>query len=79
MNRYYVKVCYPDIKQPQCPELTAVFMVYAETQQKAAERAWHWGVVVMRDMMRHNGINPYEIDIVAPELVKVIRVDIWKE
>ena len=77
MYKYYVKVSYPDLHIISNPEAQAVFTVYANSSEKAAARGYHWGVAIVKDIMRHIQVNPYEIDLVAPELVKVVSVRLW--
>lgn len=79
MQKFYVKITFPDITMPGCPDLQTVFSVYDDNHQKAAERAWHWGVAVMRDMMHHNKLSPHIIEQVAPELVRIVSVRLWRE
>lgn len=78
MYKYYVKISFPDLNVPTVPETTVIFAIYARNSEKATERGYHWGVAIVKDIMRHNGINPYEIDLVAPELVKVVKVGLWE-
>lgn len=77
MYKYYVKISFPDMNVPTAPETTVVFAIYARNDVKAAERGYHWGVAIVKDILRHNKVNPYEIDLVAPELVKIIKCKLW--
>lgn len=61
MKKFFIKIAFPDITLPQIPEVITSFPVIAETAQQAANKAHRWGIAMVRDMMRHNGINPYEI------------------
>lgn len=79
IHKYYAKISYPDITSPQYPEIIAIFALYEETQRAAIHKAKEWGVAIVRQMMRKNSISPYEADLAAPELVKVLKVDLWKE
>lgn len=78
MFKYYVKISYPDINIPSAPETTAVFAIYARNSEKAIERAYHWGLAIVKDILKHNKVNPYEIDLVAPTLVCVVRCSLWE-
>ena len=78
MYKFYVKVTYPDMNIPTCPEVTTVFTIYAKNSEKAVERAFHWGVAIVKDILIHNQINPYTIDLVAPELVRVVKCRLWE-
>ena len=61
MYKYYVKISFPDFNIPSAPETTTVFSIYAPNSEKAVERAYHWGLAIMADIMKHNKISPYEI------------------
>ena len=79
MYKYYVKISFPDLNIPTTPETTAVFSIYARNSEKAVERACYWGVAIVKDIMKHNKINPFEIDLAAPALVKVVSCKLWRE
>ena len=74
MRKYFVRITYPDITVSGCPDIQTTFQMWSETGYRAAEKAKQWGIVIIGDMMRYNGISPYIIDYTAASLVKVLSV-----
>lgn len=74
LKKYFVRVSYPDITVSGCPDIQTSFQLYDYSGKAAAERARQFAMAIVKDMLKHNKINPYIIDLVAADMVVILSV-----
>lgn len=79
MRKYAVRIIYPDLYAPGCPNVSASFIIQARTPEEAEQKAFYYALAAVKDMLKRIGENPYMIDTVAFDLIKVKHTIEWKE
>lgn len=79
MIKYAVRLIYPDLYAAGCPNVSVSYHILANTPAEAEQKAFYYALAAVKDMLKRVGENPYMIDIVAYDLIKVKFVREWEE
>lgn len=78
MRKYGVMLSYPDLYSRGCPNVSASYVLYADTPAAAVQKAFYYALAAVKDMLKRTGTNPYVIDLTAMELITVKSVKEWE-
>lgn len=79
MRKYAVRLIYPDLYAPGCPNVSASYLILANSPDEAQQKAFYYAIAAVKDMLKRIGENPYMIDAVAYELIKIKHTTIWED
>lgn len=79
MRKYAVRLIYPDLYSPGCPNVSASFIIQANTPDEAEQKAFYYALAAVKDMLKRIGENPYMIDVIAFNLIKVKHTKVWED
>lgn len=79
MRKYAVRLIYPDLYAVGCPNVSASFIIQANTPGEAEQKAFYYALAAVKDMLKRIGENPYTIDVIAFDLIKVKHVVEWED
>lgn len=77
MRKYAVRISYPDLYAPKCPNVSVSYIIQAATFDEAERKAYYYALAAVKDMLKRIGENPHMIDYVAFELITVKHVREW--
>jgi hypothetical protein len=79
MRKYAVRLIYPDLYAPGCPNVSVSYHILANTPEEAEQKAFYYALAAVKDMLKRIGENPYMIDVIAFDLIKVKHTKIWED
>lgn len=79
MRKYAVRLTYPDLYAAGCPNVSVSYHIMAYTPDEAEQKAFYYALAAVKDMLKRIGENPYMIDTIAFDLIKVKFVREWED
>lgn len=79
MIKYAVRLIYPDLYAAGCPNVSVSYHILANSPDEAGQKAYYYALAAVKDMLKRIGENPYMIDVIAYDLIKIKHIKVWED